>query len=377
MIDSDSQVPLDVLADEFATRIREGEAVDVEQYAARWPQLADEIRELFPAVQAMERLKRRQDDELRGRSAMPQRIGDFRVLREIGRGGMGIVYEAVQESLDRHVALKVLPRPSTWDERRLRRFRREARTAARLHHTNIVPVLGVGEEDGHHYIVMQYIRGVGLDEVIAALDMLLREERDDARPPKRNISPRAASLAQGLASSSSVASAASTADIGRTLEDSPDLPDESSPPDGEGPAEATAANEPTASSVSGQYRPGPSSGPSGPSRRSPLWTNIARLGIQAAEALHYAHEQGTTHRDIKPGNLLLDEQGNVCVADFGLATVEHEGTHSSDVVGTLRYMAQLLGRHVPQRHLQPGAVAVRAADAAAGFRRSAASPKPD
>src|SRR5262249_16108969 len=98
-----------------------------------------------------------------------ERLGDYQVLREVGRGGMGIVYEAVQVSLGRHVALKVLPRHALLEPRHLQRFEREAKAAARLHHTNIVPVYGVGEENGLHYYVMQFIRGLGLDEVLAEL----------------------------------------------------------------------------------------------------------------------------------------------------------------------------------------------------------------
>ena len=101
-----------------------------------------------------------------------ERLGDYRILREVGRGGMGIVYEAEQESLGRHVALKVLPLHSLLDPRHLQRFEREARAAARLHHTNIVPVFGIGEQDGLHYYVMQFIQGLGLDEVLVELKRL-------------------------------------------------------------------------------------------------------------------------------------------------------------------------------------------------------------
>src|SRR5262249_47978182 len=95
------------------------------------------------------------------------RLGDYRILREVGRGGMGIVYEAEQESLEWHVALKVLPTSALLNPTYLERFRREAKAAARLHHTNIVPVFGVGEADGVHYYAMEFIRGEGLDKVLA------------------------------------------------------------------------------------------------------------------------------------------------------------------------------------------------------------------
>src|SRR5262249_2209376 len=101
-----------------------------------------------------------------------QQLGDFRILREVGQGGMGIVYEAEQVSLGRHVALKVLPKNLLLDARSKRRFEREAKSAAKLHHTNIVPVFGVGEQDSLPYYVMQFIQGLGLDEVLEELKKL-------------------------------------------------------------------------------------------------------------------------------------------------------------------------------------------------------------
>src|SRR5262249_23173688 len=94
-------------------------------------------------------------------------LGDFRILREVGRGGMGVVYEAVQVSLGRRVALKVLPFAPTMDPRHLQRFQNEARAAAQLHHTNIVPVYSVGCERGVHFYAMQFIDGHSLAAVIA------------------------------------------------------------------------------------------------------------------------------------------------------------------------------------------------------------------
>src|SRR5205823_8700334 len=97
------------------------------------------------------------------------RLGDFRLIREVGRGGMGVVYEAEQISLGRRVALKVLPFASALDARQRQRFENEARSAAQLHHTNIVPVYAVGSERGVHYYAMQFIDGRTLADLIRDL----------------------------------------------------------------------------------------------------------------------------------------------------------------------------------------------------------------
>src|SRR5690242_18982939 len=171
------QHPVDALAEEFVRRYRNGERPTLTEYVGRHPDLADEIRELFPALVMMEDV--RPGPESRQGAAggapaaggrQPERVGDYRVLREVGRGGMGVVYEAEQESLGRHVALKVLPFESAADPIRLERFRREARAVARLHHTNIVPVFDVGVQEGVHYYAMQFIQGQGVDEVLAELN---------------------------------------------------------------------------------------------------------------------------------------------------------------------------------------------------------------
>src|SRR5262249_32003971 len=155
-----------------------GEKPTLHEYTARYPHLADEIRDLFPALVKIERVRPQTGDATGAyggsvtEETKLERLGDYRILREVGRGGMGIVYEAEQESLGRHVALKVLPSHALLDGKQLARFRREAKAAARLHHTNIVPVFGVGQEGGLHYYVMQFIPGLGLDEVLAELKRL-------------------------------------------------------------------------------------------------------------------------------------------------------------------------------------------------------------
>src|SRR5262249_29436040 len=109
-------------------------------------------------------------------------VGDYRILREVGRGGMGVVYEAEQISLGRREALKVLPRKVSGEAVILERFRRAAPGAARLHHAHIRPVFGVGQDGETNFYAMQFIQGQGLDLVIAEL----RRLREKTGPESRN-----------------------------------------------------------------------------------------------------------------------------------------------------------------------------------------------
>src|SRR5438067_8990015 len=168
------------LAEEFLDRYRKGERPPLNEYIDRHPELAAEIKEVFPAMAMMENIAIADGSSGSRRSGLPRaglgrslrQLGDYRIIREVGHGGMGVVYEAEQVSLGRHVALKVLPRQVLADARTRRRFEREARAAAKLHHTNIVPVFGVGEHEGLPYYVMQFISGLGLDEVLTELQRL-------------------------------------------------------------------------------------------------------------------------------------------------------------------------------------------------------------
>ena len=184
---------VEALAEEFLDRKRRGEPTTVEDYAQAHPELADEILAFFPALLTMETLGGDASSRTSaitsvaespvGGGTPPVRLGEYRILREIGRGGMGVVYEAEQESLGRRVALKVLPGCLLADAKQVRRFQREARSAARLHHTNIVPVFGVGEHDGTHFYVMQFIEGQGLDVILEELRQLRTARSHQAAGP--------------------------------------------------------------------------------------------------------------------------------------------------------------------------------------------------
>src|SRR3954454_20855727 len=173
------------LAEEFAARCRRGERPGLQEYIDRCPGLADEIRALFPALVEVERAEEHQPGRLTEAVALPplHHLGDYRILREVGRGGMGVVYEAEQVSLGRRVALKVLPRQVSSDLKTLARFRREARSAGQLHHTNIVPVFEVGKAGEVSYYAMQFIQGQGLDLIIDELRRL--KERVHRTGPAR------------------------------------------------------------------------------------------------------------------------------------------------------------------------------------------------
>src|SRR5215470_16037243 len=190
---SDARNPVELLAEDFLDRKRRGEKPTLREYVERHPDLAEEIRDLFPALLMMEDLGESSGGTTGSLAAdgaatgtRLERLGDYRILREIGRGGMGVVYEAEQESLGRRVALKVLSSGALLDPNQVRRFEREAKAAARLHHTNIVPVFGVGRQDGHHYFVMQFIAGLGLDAVLEDLRRLGRAKSEAVpAPPSR------------------------------------------------------------------------------------------------------------------------------------------------------------------------------------------------
>jgi eukaryotic-like serine/threonine-protein kinase len=269
-------------------------------------------------------------------------IAGFRIIREIGRGGMGVVYEAEEEVLSRRVALKVLPVSVLDHHRQVERFDREAKAAARLHHTNIVPVFGVGHQDGQHYYVMQYIEGQGLD---AVRDELRRHRAAAPAARQSTLSGPVDRVAPGATARNAAADAARSLVIGSFVA-AEHL--SSDPTTALGVSGETVIQSPRAVRLSPEPAdPSPFLLPSSSGLLShlelsrPYFQGLARIGLQVAEALEYANRQGVLHRDVKPSNLLLDRQGNTWLTDFGLAkTAEADDlTATGETLGTIRYMA--------------------------------------
>ncbi len=294
--------------DRYLVSLEKNTPLDVERLIAEHPRLATDIRAFVASVDMLHgatqginttakststaSLGNRGprsvgDDHAETRSA-EKRLGDFEIGPEIGRGGMGVVYEATQISLQRKVALKVLPFAAMWDHKQIARFQNEAQAAAQLHHPHIVPVFAVGQERGVHFYAMQLIQGRSLDAIVGEL--------------RRETASEAARGEQGMVST-----------IGE---------------------QSTVQSELSSERAAGQPR---------------YCQAIARLGIQAATALHYAHECGVVHRDIKPSNLMVDARNKLWITDFGLARIQDSPgvTLTGDVVGTLRYMSpeQVTSKH--------------------------------
>jgi hypothetical protein len=371
--DARSEVVLE-LAQEFLQRYRNGERPGIQEHVNRHPELAGEIREAIPAMAITENITIL-DDALTGdetgdhgsltsdetgdcaepslKAPVAEQLGDFRIIREIGRGGMGVVYVAEQVSLGRRVALKLLPSQLSLDPQQRRRFEREARAAAKLHHTNIVPVFGVGEHEGSSYYVMQYIQGLGLDKVIEELRRMPPGSKTSlcapaaARCDASRVDPKAADMAHSLLAGrfNPAGDVEETApgQVAAAPAQNPSAGAAFSPSDATGGEPAPASEETTThpsvgGSQSSLVLPGESSdGRSSRGRAGAYWQSVARIGVQVAEALQYAHNQGILHRDIKPSNLLLDSRGTVWVTDLGLAKADDQEnlTHTGDILGTL------------------------------------------
>jgi serine/threonine protein kinase len=324
-------------ADEFLARQRQGERPDVEEYAARYPQAAPVLRKVLASLQLLgfpvdAGLSLRLPAEAGAASGVAETgtLGDFRLLGEIGRGGMGVVYEAEQISLGRRVALKVLPFAAALDAKQLQRFKNEAQAAAHLQHQHIVPVYSVGCERGVHFYAMQFIEGQTLAAVIRDLRQL--------PPVPMGGSPVASQPATGelpvaTGPSGAAGSLAGELASGRWAPPKPERGDPRTTvpfPVGAGLSLRLPAEAPTA--------PAAALSTERSTRSAAFFRTVANLGVEAAEALEHAHQLGVIHRDIKPGNLLVDAAGHLWVTDFGLARLGGDAslTMTGDLLGTLR-----------------------------------------
>jgi WD40 repeat protein/serine/threonine protein kinase len=318
------------IIEELTTRLQAGERVDVEPYIRAHPEQAERLRNVVPALGVLAELGQaplpEEAPETTSQSLLGE-LGDFRILREVGRGGMGVVYEAEQVSLGRRVALKVLPFASTLDAKQLQRFKNEAQAAAHLHHQNIVPVHATGCERGVHYYAMQFIDGHTLAAMIAELRRLAGREAAESSRPAGPAADLASEMACGR-----WAPARRGAAVGQLTGP---YPGPAEPP--AAPANDTGPQAATDSTLRSTTEPA-------------YFRSVAQLGIEAAEALEHAHLMEVIHRDIKPGNLLMDGRGKLWVTDFGLAHCQSQAglTMTGDLVGTLRYMSpeQALAKRV-------------------------------
>ncbi len=266
---------------ELAYRHKLGQTIVEDEYLTRFPSLNSEW------------LKRANTRSKPKRESLSGVLGDFQLQHEIGRGGMGVVYAAVQISLGRRVAVKVLPSSAMMDSRQLRRFQNESRAAASLHHPHIVPVYAVGSDRGVNFFAMQLIEGHTLSQRIKSFG--------GSSEHTRTI------LSRTNAGSNTVSNPTLTASVAPPTPHDPVL------------------------LMTEHYR------------------MVAKQGIQVAEALEHAHSLGVVHRDIKPSNLMVDRAEKLWVTDFGLARIatDMSMTISGDMLGTLRYMSpeQALAKH--------------------------------
>jgi serine/threonine protein kinase len=263
--------------------IEEGTAPERDRYVEQYPEISIQLKICLEGLQFVSQGQPQllADEQRDGRIQPLATLGDYRILKEIGRGGMGVVYCAEQLSLGRTVAIKVFPFAGLLDQRQLARFKNEARAAAMLSHPGIVDVHGVGNERSIHFYAMEFIDGDDLAKVIREVHHQSKGIEDLSKDNQEAVSADAETLPV---------------------------------------AELTTQRN---------------------GSRGEFYRSVARLGVQAARALHFAHEEGIVHRDIKPANLLLGNDGKLRITDFGLAQIQCQNdlTLTGDMLGTLRYMS--------------------------------------
>ncbi|MFO0011792.1 MAG: protein kinase domain-containing protein [Planctomycetota bacterium] len=341
-LSDEEQQRLTVSLEKYLDMLEKGENIDIDRVCEEFPELAHTLKESIPKQtqpqseeNALSRYQAREENKnqaaegnrageendrpsagptyrkTHGRT--PKQLGDFELIEEIGRGGMGMVFKAKQVSLDRIVAVKILSNAATWDCKQIARFQNEAQAAAQLSHPNIVSVYSVGNENGTYFYSMPLIEGISLERAVRTLQAKPNfnfEQRASDRGGKGSAKPMDDGDAREQMSLSKRI-------FGRLTEN--------------------ALDEEETTPVDKNKKPGTS--------RAIQSTQYVRAAVelvaQAAEALHFAHQHGIVHRDIKPSNLLIDRHGNLWITDFGLAMMAGQSglTEPGDVMGTPRYMS--------------------------------------
>jgi serine/threonine protein kinase len=283
---SDSDSDLDILR-RFLSELQAATdpAKVVEDHCARHPELADQIRGMAEMDAALQEQtpdwtnpRFRVDGVPAGVATRAERLGPYRIVRVIARGGMGEVFEAVEEPLDRRVAVKTIRSGDNTRPDWMQRFLHEREVLARLHHTHIVPIFAAGQEGDLLYFAMPYIPGVSLGQVIHTA------RRTESRTPGHMSSTFEDLVAQARSGSERTGPTAPTTEV-----------------------------------------PTPAKEPSPVLELRPDYIRSAvQIMAAVAEALHHAHEARIIHRDLKPSNLMVESNGHPWVLDFGLARVRPE-----------------------------------------------------
>lgn len=271
------------VADMYLDELRKGKPLSIEVLAKTFPHLANDLRTQLPALALLEQTMGKPASAKA--TAPPDVLGGCQIIRELGRGAVGIVYEALQKDLGRKVAVKVIPIQPQGSGVSVERFELERLAMGRLEHPNIVPVYACGFEDANAYLIMKLIEGHSLYD-----------------------------LQQGL----------------------------------------------------GNFRIQFHC-----SELKSNWDQLAEFAATIASGLQHAHEQGLVHRDIKPGNLLLDEEGKVWISDFGLAKLfdySRSLSGTGDAIGTPRYMAPEQLRGVCDRRSDVYSLGITLYELASGVR---------
>lgn len=321
---------LDRLSEEFLERFRRGDRPSAAEYADRHPEWSEIIRDRLTSLAARELMARHAPSAVASCSGEAPRHHEsmslsappgYRILRQVGHGGMGIVFDAIRTATGERVALKVLPFHR--DICQVERFLQEARAARALDHPNIIPVSDVSEGNGcFSYYAMRFVEGCGLNEVVRAL-------REEGRAAFVGPEAPREDAGRSIGLESVLAPPGSRCDCGG---DRGMAPCTGGPPTAEELARRLRA---------GEFLPPDIRRRAMEQAGTPYYHAVAALIRQAADAIARAHEHKILHRDIKPSNLLLERTGHLWVADFGLAKLE-EGkdlTRTGDLLGTYRYMA--------------------------------------